>query len=374
MTPDRDDPAPLAHLGYDAFFAKQLVALGPDLAPARIVGQHRREWDVHDGQQIERAVLAGRRWSPTKGARNDEAQPTIGDWVALSLKPGQRPVIEHILARKTFLARTSVARRGQRQVLVANVDVIAVVSAFSPPDVTDSVAKRSLHPRRIERYLAAIQPGGAEGLVVLNKADLHPDTSRIADELSIRLTGAKVLSICAKEPFGLNSLREHLSVGKTIGFVGLSGVGKSSIVNALLGRDVQKVMAAREDDARGRHTTTHRSLFVSEEGFLLIDTPGMRELAISDTDDADLSSFGDIVALSAACRFRNCTHLKEPGCAVVSAVSGGELDSDRLVSYRGLAQELTANTSADPARRPHPRTNAPRKSKPKRQRDDDWMD
>ncbi len=366
----------LVALGYSDFFRKQLDAMPTSLKPARVVGQHRRQWDVVTSDGPSRAVLAGKRWDPESGMASADAQPTIGDWVAL--RPDSPPVIEAILERRTSLSRTSLAKRGAKQVLVANIDVVAVVAAFAHPDADDFASTRSLSPRRVERYLTAIKKGGADGVVLLNKADLDETSGRVAANLGERLVDVPVVPISCKQAGGLAPLEPWLKPGTTIGFIGLSGVGKSSIVNALLGRDAQKVGEERTSDARGRHTTTHRELFLAEAGFILIDTPGMREFALVGADDADLEAFSDITALGRSCQFRDCRHESEPGCAVVRAVSANALDEDRLESYRTLRKELeeldknqAVRPRADKKNRRRPSTHA---AKNRRSSRDDWED
>jgi len=358
----------LEDLGYSAHFKDALERGAPGTEPGRIVGQHRRQWDIAHASGEERAVLAGRRFHSRTGQKQDEIQPTIGDWVGFRRQgEGQLPVIEQVLERRTFLARTSNKLRGLRQVIVANVDVIAVVAAFTPPEASAATAQRSLHPRRIERFLTAIRPGGARPLVVLNKADLESDAEERAEQLAARL-GVPTIAVSALGSGAAEALKRHLGPGETIAFVGLSGVGKSSLVNLLLGEEVHKVAALREEDARGRHTTTHRSLLLGPGPVLVIDTPGLRELSISEGRLEDLATFEDVENLAAACRFRDCTHKDEPGCNVRAAVISGHLPADRLQSYLTLAAEVKATGSADPTARPFARTKEPKRKIPKRQR------
>lgn len=360
----------LEDLGYSEFFQRSLQRDAPDCLPGRIVGQHRRQWDIAHAEGVERAVLAGRRFHARTGQKQDEIQPTIGDWVGWR-RPGegQLPVIEQVLERRTFLARTSNKLRGLRQVIVANVDLIAVVAAFSPPDSSPAVQQRSLHPRRIERFLTAIRPGGARPIIVLNKADLAPDATEQAERLAERF-GTPTLALSAFSPEGVDAVRAQLSQGETIGFVGQSGVGKSSLVNRLLGQEVHRVGSLREEDARGRHTTTHRSLLLGPGPVLVIDTPGLRELSISEGRLEDLAAFEDIEQLATTCRFRDCTHKEEPGCQVRLAVETGKLAADRLRSYLTLADEVKATASVDPTARLFARTKEAKRKVPKRQQRD----
>ncbi|MCH2109366.1 MAG: ribosome small subunit-dependent GTPase A [Polyangiaceae bacterium] len=364
MTLSRND------LGWSEYFEAQLDELDDALIPARIIGQHRREWDLGGLDGVERAVLAGRRWDPEKEAAPDEAQPTVGDWVAVRLpqdhgtrsptaaplqhaqaKPTGPPVIEHVFRRRTFLQRSSMARRGQRQTIVANVDTVFIVAAFAREDSHESVAKRSIHPRRLERYVTAVRNGGAQPVIVLNKSDLAPDCEKTAAALRERLKNIKVLTVSATSHHAMDELVATVRPQSTIGLVGLSGVGKSTIVNALLGSDVQKTSATRESDARGRHTTTHRELFSTPSGLLLIDTPGMREFALADVTPEDLLAFEDIAEQAQHCKFRNCRHQNEPGCAVQAAVLQGLFSEDRVENYRHLLDELEKKAKAEPRKR-----------------------
>ncbi len=351
-----DSTAPsnsLDALGYSEFFRAQVDAEPrlTELRPGRVIAQHRGEWDVLTARGVHRSVLAGRlyeeRERPAPGVPVPLI-PTVGDWVLLAPGTGEGlHVIEHTLTRRSHLERGAAGRRREPQTIVANVDDVVVVCQLPPPGAHDHVARRSVNPRRIERYLSAVAQGGAEALIALNKADLCPEADSMVTALRQRFAQVPVIPTSATTEDGLDELREHLRPGSTVGLVGLSGVGKSSIVNALLGRTAQKTGAEREQDARGRHTTTHRELFLTESGVLLIDTPGMREFALS-ADEDDVGGFEDVNELAATCRFRDCRHRNEPGCSVLAAVLGGQLARDRLDSYHALTEELSRQHALRP--------------------------
>jgi ribosome biogenesis GTPase / thiamine phosphate phosphatase len=304
-----------------------------------------------------RTVLAGRRWSPEGALANLEVQPVVGDWVLFRKIENQLglPVIEQVLPRRSFLARGAAGRNGKGQVVAANIDWIAVVAAFSADEARESVQKRSLNPRRIERYLTAIRSGGARPLILLNKADLSAAGEGARAELETRLAGVQVLLVSTRSGAGRAALEALFGPRDTVGFVGLSGVGKSSLVNWLTGREAQSTQPERGHDGRGRHTTTHRELFATPSGVLVIDTPGMREFSLTDSDESDLSVFSDIETWAGACRFADCSHGEEPECRVRQAVRDGDLEADRLESYRTLREEIASKQKSN-RERPKKRT------------------
>lgn len=335
---------------------------GPELWVARVVGQHRREYDVRREQGVVRAVLAGKRWAKNDELETLEIQPVVGDWVLCRSGPGSdaAPIVERVLKRRTLLARGAAGRNGKGQVVAANIDWIVVVAAFTAEDARESVQKRSLNPRRIERYLTAIQAGGARSLVLLNKCDLSERAEETLTELRARLPGTLLLLLSTKTGRGRTELEQLFRPRETVGFVGLSGVGKSSIVNFLTQTAALPTQPARAKDGRGRHTTTHRELFETEHGFLLIDTPGMREFSLADADEEDLSVFDDVVGWAAECRFGDCTHWHEPGCRVRRAVDEGQLAPERLASFQALRAEMAEKRRLVREKR------APLKARPKR--------
>jgi ribosome biogenesis GTPase len=212
-----------------------------------------------------------------------------------------------------------------------NVDVFFVVTA----------ANRDFNERRLERYVAAVWNSGAEPVVVLNKVDLTEERDSLVEAVGRVALGVPAVCASAVSSEGLDALREYIGPGRTVGFIGSSGVGKSSLMNRLLGRDVQAVGHLRNDE-RGRHTTTARQLILLPEGGVLIDTPGMRELGLLEDAGGLETSFADVLEFAARCRFRDCAHSGEPGCAVAAAVGSGMLPAERLASYRKLLAEIAA--------------------------------
>ncbi len=316
----------LSNLGFGPDFQSQFDSLSDSsLVPARVALEHGSRYLTFTSAGEAEAVLSG-RFSFTA-----EDTPAVGDWVAI--QPGQPARIVHLLQRRTWIVRQSAGRRTRAQLLAANVDKVFVVTSTG----------RDFNPRRVERYLVAVQGGGAEPIVVVNKADLVSDVASLVAELGAVAPGVPVLAVSALHASGLEALRVHLHAGCTVAVVGSSGVGKSTLINRLLGAEVLATGEVREVDEKGRHTTTHRQLLPVplENGAqaLLVDTPGLRELQLWAQASALAGVFADIEALAAECRFRDCTHAHEPGCGVREAVARGELDEARLSSLHKLARE-----------------------------------
>jgi ribosome biogenesis GTPase len=302
----------------------------PDAAPltARVVSHHRNRYVVRLSSGFANAHLPGRAHRTTS---SPEDLPAVGDWVTVTAVAGDPPVaiIRSVLPRRSAFRRKTAGSVTTAQVVAANVDLAFVVTAL-PGDV---------NVRRIERYLTLAWESGATPVVLLTKADLvdEPDDF-IRDVRSVAL-GVDALVVSAVTGAGMDDVAAMLSPGITAVLLGSSGVGKSTLVNALVGERRQRIGDLRSDGA-GRHTTTHRQLIELPGGACLIDTPGMRELQLWSATEGLDETFRDIAALAGQCRFRNCAHDTEPGCAVVAALEGGMLDVSRLKSWRELRREL----------------------------------
>jgi ribosome biogenesis GTPase len=321
----------LSRLGWNADLAASFaVHAAAGLVPGRVSLEHNHVYRVMTAAG-EWLVEAAGRLKFLAAGRDD--LPAVGDWVGLRPPTEhQQAVIRVILPRRSCFSRKAAGRGTAEQVVAANVDVVFLVSSIEAPPKL----------RSIERYLVLARHSGAEPVIILNKADLSDDLSTDIGEVAALAPEVALHAISARDGRGFEWLEGYLTAGRTIALLGPSGAGKSSIVNRLVGEAVLATGEVRSWDARGRHTTVHRQLIVLERGGVLIDTPGMRELQVWDTDEALEKIFADIDALAAACRFRDCGHDREPGCAVKAAVEADELDPARYDSYLRLAHERQA--------------------------------
>ena len=324
-------PLTLDDLGFADFFATAFEPYREQgMVPARVVAQKGLN-QVSTGESEHYADLAGKLRHELASPGGSAGHPAVGDWVALRAPSGEgRAIIHAILPRKSKFSRKTAGLRTEEQVVAANIDTIFLVSGLDG----------DFNPRRIERYLTAAWDSGAQPVVVLNKLDRCEDPETCLLEVEAVAMGVPVHRVSARTGEGCEELRAYLGRGKTVGLLGSSGVGKSTLSNRLLGREVQKTGDVREGDDRGRHTTTHRELFLVPGGGLLIDTPGLRELQLWEGDQGIESTFPDVEELAAGCRFADCRHQGEPGCAVEAAVANGAMPPERLESYHKLEREL----------------------------------
>jgi ribosome biogenesis GTPase len=346
----------LAALGFTPYFQQQFLSLLAETSafeawlPERVTAEWRGEYQLLGPSGSRRGVLSGR----LQHELGEEERPCVGDFVLAmpTQESSELTRIEHCFSRANAFMRKSAGATARAQPIAANIDIAFVVSAFSEPDADPEAARHGVNLRRIERYLRAVAEAPAEAVVVLSKADLQPDAQEQADALRARLGPVEVLLVSSLDGRGFEQLTVRLGSGVTAVLVGPSGVGKSSLTNRLLGGDVQRVEAVREFDARGRHTTTHREIFVLPSGGLLIDTPGMRELGLhADSGASDYTGFEEIDALAAECRYRDCRHEGEPGCAVLAAVESGQVDAARLEHAKKLQREIAWQASRNDARK-----------------------
>jgi ribosome biogenesis GTPase / thiamine phosphate phosphatase len=357
-SPAGGQPPALAHSleawGWDERWADEFArGETTGLIPARVIAQHRGRWLL--------AAEAGEFPGLVTGKFRHDAEmgdlPAVGDWVGcVPLAPaqvrlagsgsgsvsfgGDAAQIDVVLPRRTALTRRAAGSRVTMQVVAANVDTLFVATSLNA----------DLNPRRLERYVAMGRESGAETVVLLTKADLVDGGDETVAGLAAELR-VGVVALSGHTGDGLDSLADWLVPGRTVALVGSSGVGKSTLLNRLAGEELMATTEIRENDARGRHTTTHRELFLLPGGALLLDTPGMRELGLWDADEGVDETFEDLIELATRCRFADCSHRLEPGCALQVEVKAGRLDDARVRSYRRLSHELAEQPATAAAKR-----------------------
>ncbi|MDP9224220.1 MAG: ribosome small subunit-dependent GTPase A [Actinomycetota bacterium] len=320
----------LQDLGWDSFFENLFEPyLKQGLTPGRVAVQHRGAYVVLTEAGEFAAELPGRLRHEASATAD---LPAPGDWVAVRQVGNEPKVLIHsVLPRRSKFSRKAAGTETEEQVLAANVDILFLITALDG----------NFNPRRIERYLTLAWESGALPVIVLSKADLCGDLEAAREAVEAVAVGVDIHHTSSVTGEGLDGLLQYLQRGRTVAALGSSGVGKSTLINHLVGEERMATQEIRSD-GKGRHTTSHRELVLLPTGGLILDTPGMRELQLWDADEGIDHAFLDIAVLAADCRFRDCRHQDEPGCGVLAAVSDGSLPTERLDSYRKLQRELRA--------------------------------
>ncbi|MBM3332282.1 ribosome small subunit-dependent GTPase A [candidate division WOR-3 bacterium] len=318
----------LSDLGWSEFFRRQFAPHEADgLRPGRVISQEKLLYLVHDGSAELWAELSGRF---RHEAGEHGGFPAVGDWVAVRPHSAGEAIIHALVPRRTAISRKVPLGLTAEQVIAANVDTVFLVTGLD----------QEFNPRRIERYVAAMLASGATPVVVLNKTDICPNTATALAQLGPIQAMVSVLQASAAEGTGLEAIRAYARPGETLAFVGSSGVGKSTIINRLLGAERQQTGAVSQAVGKGQHVTTRRELIPLPGGGLLMDTPGLRELQLWGSESDVAGAFEDVEALARQCRFRDCRHDEEPGCAVRAALEAGTLDPKRLHNFEKMQREL----------------------------------
>lgn len=323
-------PEALRPYGWDERRQEEFAPLAAEGAfPARVIAEYSGEYRVVTAGGEGPAKPAGKL---KHRAQSRAELPAVGDWVALTQPdtPGELAMVQAVLPRRSKFSRGAAGDRDEEQVVAANVDYVWIVASADVP----------LNPRRLERFLAVSLESGAAPVFVLTKIDKTADVAAVCAEALAVAKDAPVHAVSNKTGQGLDALRTYLSGGRTVALLGPSGVGKTSLLNALVGSDIAAVREVRESDARGRHTTTNRQLIRLPGDGLVIDTPGIRELQLWDADEGLDEAFDDVAELALQCKFTDCRHAGEPGCAVRHAVEQGTAAPKRVAAYLKLQAEL----------------------------------
>ncbi|RLE16940.1 MAG: ribosome small subunit-dependent GTPase A [Acidobacteria bacterium] len=334
---NRQNMEELNRLGWGRY----QLAMQPNLVKSdhvgRVTAESKRYYFLSDGKNEYLAEVSGKLLHRTTGL---EDFPAVGDWVLFQTPESKdRAAIHRILPRHTTLKRRAVRSTEEAQVIAANLDSVFIIYSVD----------ENFKSGKLDRFLAIVHESGAIPVVVLSKADLMLENREaVYREVLAMTSGVSIVMLSAKTGEGVDSLLRHLEPGSTCCMIGPSGAGKSTLLNFLAGSEVAKTADVREFDMKGRHTTTKRELFVLKNGQILIDTPGIREVGLVVGDNALSSVFPDVAAIAKHCRFRNCTHHHEPGCAVLAAISSGELDPGKVARYLKLKAEVMEREDGNP--------------------------
>jgi ribosome biogenesis GTPase len=318
-------------LGWNSFFSKSYEGHSQEgHTVGRVALEHKNNYILYTEQGELSAEVSGKlRYQATE--RQDF--PAVGDWVVISIREAQKTATIHaVLPRKSKFSRKTVGTKTEEQIIATNVDTVFLISGLDG----------DFNLRRIERYLILVWESDANPVIILNKADLCEDVEQCREAVEEIAFGVPIIILSAVNNQGLDALIPYLNQGQTVALLGSSGVGKSTITNQLAGKAIQSVQAVRQGDDRGKHTTTHRELIILPSGGLLMDTPGMREIQIWTGDEGLQETFADIKSLAMQCRFHDCRHEQEPGCAVQEALADGSLDYQRFLNYLTRKQDQRA--------------------------------
>lgn len=319
----------LTDLGYNADLETYRIDAGLDaLEVGRVIAEHKERYIVKTSEkEYEAEILGNLRYT----AQSRADFPAVGDWVAISAYDDDKALIHAVFPRKSVIERQAVGKKGEKQIIASNIDTAFIVQAVD----------RDFSINRIERYLTICHASHVEPIIILNKIDLVDDEmlSKLVEGIQSRIKEVPVFAISNESKQGIQKLQEVIQKGKTYCLLGSSGVGKSTLLNTLLGEPLMKTNTVSEHTNRGRHVTTHRELQVLQNGGILIDNPGMREVGITDSATGMEMTFGQIAELAQACRFKNCTHTSEAGCAVLAALETGTLDQSSYENYLKMERE-----------------------------------